>query len=174
MNITERDIFNFVFDRSALQPETIDFLESTKSFKEEIAFYESLKKTLNESLSGNLKKKIADRIPTYKFTEVIEFFPTRVKNGRKNNVVRYAADSLRTLPRITADTFFDSHSEYMIRVLIEAQTTKLFVFSISGKELKNFKVVLYPSGSEINCVDNLSPLEIASANQIEKINLVFN
>ncbi|MBU2446442.1 MAG: hypothetical protein KJ666_12855 [Bacteroidetes bacterium] len=90
------------------------------------------------------------------------------------NVVRYAADSPKTLPKIIADTYFDSHSEYMIRVLRESQSTKIFVFSVCGKELKNFKVVLYPSAIEYNCLNNIQPLEIDNLHPIEKINLVFN
>jgi len=174
MNITERDIFNFVFERSALPPETIEFIESTNTYREEIAFYESLKKSFNDTLSGDLKRKLSNRIPAYKHERVIELFPTRIENGRKKNVVRFAADSPKTLPKISADTYIDANSEYMIRIIKEREITKLFIFAVSGEDLKDFKIVLHPCGTEYHCQDNSNPLEVGNGHPIEKINLIFN
>ncbi len=121
-----------------------------------------------------MKKKLSERITAYKQESIIELFPTRIENGRKKKVVRFAADSPKSLPKISADTFLDAQSEYMIRILREAELIKIFVFSVSGEELKDFRIILHPCGSEYNCKDNLYPLEIENGHPIEKINLIFN
>ncbi|HAB54406.1 MAG TPA: hypothetical protein DCE80_19870, partial [Ignavibacteriales bacterium] len=77
MNISERDIFNFVFYPKNLSTEKVTYLKNSKVFDEEIDFYRSLKKSLEEELTEDLKQKLAEKIPLYVPLKIFILYPVK-------------------------------------------------------------------------------------------------
>lgn len=65
MEITERDLFNYVFYKNLIDKEKIEYLKNSIIYKSEIDFLTSIKNALPEELSDEIKEKISRKIPAY-------------------------------------------------------------------------------------------------------------
>lgn len=66
-NITENDIFNYVYFNKRLSEADKKLIESNEENFELIRFYKEQKAELNKSLKDETKMKLASRISAYKF-----------------------------------------------------------------------------------------------------------
>ena len=175
MNISERDIFDFVFNKENLSNEKVEYLKTSKVFDEEIEFYRSLKKSLDEELSEEIKLKIAEKISLYNPAKYYVLYPAKVTpKKRKNDLPILAASSPEEKPSLTAKTFVDEANHYLIRLLNFKNSSKIYVFSTTEEIIKNYKVVVQPSRKTFEQADNSSPIEINSPIEAESIELQFN
>src|SRR3990167_6271723 len=141
MNINERDMFNFVFYPENLSTEKVEHLKNSKIFDAEIDFYRSLKKSLEEELTDDVKQKLAEKIPLYVPMKIFVLYPVKeTLKKRKNDIPILAADSTKEKPSVTAKTFIDEHNHYLIRLLNFKESSKIYVFSTTEETLKNYKV----------------------------------
>ena len=67
-NISEIDIFNFVFFNDSLSDEEKKAIESNKDYYGLIEFYKNQKEELDKSIKDKTKKKLAKLIPAYKLS----------------------------------------------------------------------------------------------------------
>ena len=65
-NITEHDIFNFVFFNDVLPQKKRKYIERNEDKFELLNFYREQKKSIARSINKKTQKKIATRIPAYK------------------------------------------------------------------------------------------------------------
>ncbi|MDO8550672.1 MAG: hypothetical protein Q7S39_11060 [Ignavibacteria bacterium] len=182
MEITERDLFNYVFYKDLVDKDKVEFLEGNDTYKDEIDFFSSLKDSLSEEISSDLKKKIAQKIPAYNFsnlawrqTGVIVLYPAvekKNKQKRKDKLV-LAADSAELKSQHTSQTFSDEKKQYLVKLINSDSNTKIFVFSTSESELKNLKLTLHPKEKEYLLKDNSNPLEVNEDITAESISLEF-
>ena len=68
-NITELDIFNFVFFNEMLTQNKRKYIERNEDKFELLNFYREQKKSIARSINKETQKKIAARIPAYKITK---------------------------------------------------------------------------------------------------------
>lgn len=68
-NITELDIFNFVFFNEILPQKKRKYIERNEDKFELLNFYREQKKSIARSINKETQKKIAARIPAYKITK---------------------------------------------------------------------------------------------------------
>lgn len=175
MKISERDLFDFVFYPENLSSQKVEYLKTSKVFDEEINYYRTLKKSLAEELPFEVKQKIADRIPIYKLTNSVMLYPVKAKRRKPNGTATVlAADSPEEKPFVTAKTFIDHANHYLIRLLNFKNSSKIFVFSTTDEILRNYKVIVKPSGQSFEQIDNSSPIEISTPIEAENIELQFN
>jgi hypothetical protein len=175
MNVSERDIFNFVFYPDYLSDEKFSFLKTSKIFDEEVDFFISLKKSLDENLTAEIKNKIAERIPIYVPSQTYSLYPVReLQRKKKNNIQVLAADSPKEKPEVTVKTFVDETNHYLIRLLNFKDSAKIYTFSTTEQSLKNFKVVIHPASAVFNQADNSTPIEVNHPIEAEKIELKFD
>ncbi len=175
MQITEKDIFNFVFFPENVSTEIKLFLEESRDFKNEIDLYESMKNSLADDLSDKTKNKIASKIEVYKPSNVIHLFPVKGnQNNRYVNKIRLAAASLEEKPKITSKTFYDENMTYIIKVLNYENRSKIFVFSPQYELIKDFELIISPQNLKYHIKDNTSPLELDMNIDPELISLEFN
>ena len=172
MKITERDIFNFVFYPELVKEEIKAFLDTVKNSSNAIEFYKELKSELENSISKDIKKKIADKIKSYLPIDIIELHPLREPEIKKENGSRLAAASITELkPKMTTKTFVDNEKEYLIKVLNYGETTKVFVFSTKDEVVRDFDIVIEPHNLKYHLEDNSEPLKIERSIEPEKIQL---
>jgi len=185
MEITERDLFNFVFYKNTLDIDKTEFLESTDIYKDEIDFFNSLKNSLAEEISLELKKKIAQKIPAYRndpdhsrdnLSTIIVLYPLveKTKRRKKSEGLVLAADSAELKSQHTSQTFSDEKKQYLIKLVSSESETKIFVFSTSESELKNIKLTIHPKEKEYFLKDNSNPLEVNESVTAESISLQVN
>jgi hypothetical protein len=175
MNITERDLFDFVFQPENLSIEKVKYLKTSKIFDEEINFYRELKKSLDEELSDEVKRKIAEKIPLYNPAKFHVLYPVQeAVRKKKNDLPVLAAASPKEKPSVKAKTFVDENNHYLIRLLNFKESSKIYVFSTTNEILKNYKVIIHPSEQIFEQVDNSVPIEINFPIEAENIELQFN
>lgn len=185
MEITERDLFNYVFYKETLAEDKAEFLKRTDIYKDEIDFFNSLKNSLSEEISPELKKKIAQKIPAYRkdpdlsrdnLSTVIVLYPVveKTKRKKKSEGLVLAADSAEMKQLQASQTFSDEKKEYLIKLVSAESETKIFVFSTSESELKNLKLTLHPKEKEYFLKDNSNPLEVNENVIVESISLKVN
>src|SRR3989304_8275183 len=160
MLIEEQDIFNYIFSPAKLSEEKVKFIKSNESLKEAIEFYKQLKLNSEIITSSELKKKLAERIPAYKQTDVIELYPLKQSISQAANGNKMAAGTKDLIPRTTTKTFVDSDKDYLIKVLNYENETKVFVFSTKDKIVKNFDLIIEPQYLTYHFEDNSGPLVI--------------
>ena len=69
LNITELDIFNFVFFNEILPRKKRKYIEKHEDKFEMLNFYRKLKNSIEQSLNEETQKRIAARIPAYKINK---------------------------------------------------------------------------------------------------------
>lgn len=174
MNITERDLFDFVFFPENLSNERIEYLKTSGIFDEELDFYRSVKKSMEEELTEEVKRKIAEKIPIYNPAKFYILYPVKEPQKRKRKFPILVAASPKEKPAVVAKTFADEANHYLIRLLNFKHSAKIYVFSTTEEVLKNYKIVIRPSGQSFQQSDNSSPIEINIPIEAENIELQFN
>ena len=173
MDISEKDLFYYVFFNTELDEQKKTEIKSNKYFKQIISFYESLKSELELKVSAQEKISIAKIIPAYKAEIVVELFPLKEKKSIYGNFPILAAASAETDFKVNSQTFFDEENDYLIRLLNFQDSSRIYVFSITDQVLKNYKVILHPSEESYTQKDNSVPLEINNVSHVESIELQF-
>lgn len=175
MQITERDIFNYVFFREGLSKEKKDYVENSPLFKETIEFYSSLRDSLMEETDFDTKRKIALKISAYKPVNIIYLHPVveHFKSKRSNGLV-LAAASEEQKPKVSSKTFYDEDKTYIIKVINYKKSSKVFVFSTQYELVKDFHLNILPQNLKYYIADSSVPLELDFIIEPESISLEFN
>jgi hypothetical protein len=185
MEITEKDLFNYVFYKDTLDGEKTGFLENSDLYKEDIDFYSSLKDYLSQEISSGLMEKIAQKIPAYqnnpdlnrdKLSNIITLYPVveKPKRKKKSGELVLTADSAELKQQEASQTFSDENKEYLIKIISSESSNKIFVFSTSETELKNIKLIFHPNEKEYFLEDNSEPLDVNENIMAESISLQAN
>jgi len=173
IEITEQDVFNFVFFKESLSLEKQEIIENDIAYKDMLDFYIALKNNTVEKPNEKLKRILANQIPAYSFDNVIHLY--RLKDPiQKQNGNRLAADSKELKPKMTTRSFVDNNKEYLIKVLNYGGQTKVFVFSTKDEVVKNFDIIIDPHNLKYHFDDNSEPLKIEQNIDAEKIEIRFN
>jgi len=174
INITEQDIFNYVFCPEILKAETSKLISGDSSLYEAIAFYKQMKSDAEQKPDINLKKKIAEKIPAYTLSNVITLYPLKLVQPQKRKANRLVAASTELKPQTSTKTFVDSPKEYLIKVLNYGETTKVFVFSTKDEVVKDFNIIIEPQNLEYHLDDNSEPLVLDKMIDAESIKIKFD
>lgn len=153
MNITEEDIFYFVFDKSILTEEKKNYLEANSElFSEEIELCEDLwNSKINED---NLKTFISDKINEYSL-KIIDLYPIEVHQIANNDKVLLAAACAEITKNIQAESFSDRNSEYLARIIKVNESLKVYIYKRNNAPDTPVKITIYPSNRKY-ILENLS------------------
>jgi hypothetical protein len=172
IQVTEQDIFNFVFYPDTLTEEKKNIIIKDSSFSEAVDFYMNLKREISSNLDLTTKRMVAKKISAYSLPSVIVLH--QLKEPAKERPSRLAADSETELkPRITTKTFVDDEKNYMVKILQNGKSTKIFVFSTQDEILENFNLYIEPQELEFHFKDNTEPLVLEGKLEIENIKIHF-
>jgi len=173
-DITERDIFNFVFFPETLSPEKFAFLEKKEDNFEPVEYYRQLKKAISSELTDEVREKIAERIPAYKLIKVIELFPVKDETPKRtSDVPILAAASAAEEPAVTAKTFIDENKTFLVRLLVMGNKTKIFTFPISNTDVTDFSITLHPEEQSYT-IHNNEPIELEGRHEVESVSVEVN
>lgn len=172
MEITEKDIFYFVFKSSLLSPEKMQYLQSKIKDYPQLGIYGDIKNSLNEGITGSLKEKIAKKIPLYKLSVVYELFlwTIEAKESYETTPVLAAASGESTSGNLSK-TFIDKEKNIVIRLIGTTKSSKLFVFAVSGNKLEEFSLTLNPCAQQYYFKDSSESKIIENVPEIESISI---
>lgn len=173
MEIGERDLFNYIFYRNLLEKEKAEYLETTNKFDEELGFFLSLKDAYSEELQTEFKQEIAEKIPAYKISNVIELYAEKKRGKGKDTRLKLAADSAELSQHNSSQTFSDKNKNYLVKLISSEEKTKIFVFSTKDKLLNNVDIIIEPQNLKLHMDNNSKPLELNEIGNIQKIKLEF-
>ncbi len=174
VEISERDIFNFVFFEDLVSPEKTKFISGTNDFGEIINFYSSLKSALAKNIPLKIKNKIREKIPVYRVLSYKLFPLTNSSLKKKSSGLTLAADSPLIKSKMTNATFIDEEKHFLIKLLNFENSAKIFVFSTDDEIIKNYKIIIQPSNIIFEQTDNSQPILIDSTVEASSIELEFN
>jgi len=173
--ITEKDIFNFVFYPEFLSKEKVSFLQTSSDFNDEVEFYSSIRNSLSDELDFEVKQKIASTIDIYKLKNIIYLYPVEeLKIQKRSNELVLAAASKEDKPTISTKTFYDADKTYIIKVINYDKSSRVFVFSTQYELIKDFELNILPQNLKYHISDNSAPLELDFNVEPESICLQFN
>lgn len=174
MKITEQDIFRFVFYKDSLDESKKLFLAESSLFNNAIEFYQKLKDSLTVEIPDNVKKMIAEKIPSYEFSNVIRLFriDPEIKKKKQDVLVLAAASEKKEENRFSS--FMDENKEYLVRLEESENRSRIFVFSTKSEQLKKFTLTILPSDKKISFEDNTQPIELSEKIKIDSFQLEFN
>lgn len=175
LNITEKDIFNFVFFNNLISTEKEEYLNGNSNFKVQLDFYKKLKDVFLEEIPNNIKDKIVSGIEAYKKIKTFILYPVDYGHKKKHSdVLILAADSIAAESNeIKSKTFIDEGRNYLIRLIKENSKSKIYVFSTHEPVMKNFTVVIKPQSVKYVLDNNSRPLEIEGNIDPESIEIEF-
>lgn len=170
MIITERDIFDFVYDKSGLSAEKSNYIKQNYTlFNDLITLYESCKSIINNPLPP-----IAESAFNAFMTErrPVELYPFQINTAREKRM-RLAADSVNMNKEVKAVSFTDNDAKLIIRALFFQDKTELFVLTANDQKLENFSVLTKPSQKEYYFKDNRQSV-VTNEKLIEQIDIVYH
>ena len=171
-NINEQDIFKYVFSPQSLSEEKIKSLRGSKKYEKRILYYESVKNAIDSETPVDLKKKIAAKIPKYTLANVFTLHPVKYEeNKERNGPVIFAAKTKEEQAKLKTYTFTDDDRKFLIRIISVEDSTKLYLFSISGDTIKDITLKILPGGEEFFMNNNSTPLMIDKIIEVGYIEL---
>lgn len=179
MKIEEKDLFYYVFHRELLSGEKQGYIDSNlHRFGESIRFLEDYKHTFHDVPAEQVEKltqavlKKADKLRSE--TGLFVTFHKKEGNFLSSSNVKLAADSVQMSKTSGVETFSDSDSNYLIKVMYDKEETKIFVIERDYNTVHNFKLIIYPGEKSYHLEDNKDPLVINEVSAIDKIDMIIN
>jgi hypothetical protein len=165
MNITEEDIFKFVFNPESLSKGKLEYLNANQNrFKKEIDYCKGLLAQTNITEIDSITEQIIQKIKSFK---IVELYPQIIK-PKEENGVKLAAASVLKEKKSNSLSFTDPNSKYLIRIVTTESQTLLYLFS-EDKSKHDFQLTIHPSKTQYQIMDLSKPIEILYEEVIEKI-----
>ena len=175
INVTENDLFRFVFYSDKLSSEKREYLMNSNNYLIEIKFLNELKSSIQNEIAFPVKRKLAEKIPAYKIAQIVELHPQESKtSNRKSDVLILAAATPDIESKVTVKTFLDEDKSILIKLLNFGDHSKVYIFSTNDEVLTNFKVKFLPQNIEFELKDNTEPLQTNITTIPELIKIDFN
>lgn len=168
LNITEQDIFEFVFYNEILEESKRNFINNNKEkFTYQIGFYEKIKNFKQTDVSDQEIENLIAKINSVE--RIVTLYPNKEFEGKKTYTLAAASYSLDK--KITSSTLTDRDSQYMIRVIKYPNHSEVIVFSADLKPINKYKLTIYPDKIEYLGDRNTRGFKVKDLNVIEKIKL---
>ncbi len=168
MNITEKDLFKFVFYKSELPQKKQNFItENLDKFSSSIKFLTEIKSQSEIELSPSIMGRIHDLIANQYLKK--EFVLTPVITEDCSDYLTLAADSNSKECDENSRTFTDPGNNYMVKVISEGTENKLFLFSRDKNVNSDLSLTIYPSNEKHLINKSSSNIILLQKQRIDKI-----
>ena len=171
--ITEQDIFNYVFFPDSVSPEKKIIIQNDKNLVEAIDFIGEILKATKRKPEISLRKKLADKIPAYSYSNLIRLNAINGMLPERNKHLAADSEARTLISKMMSHTFTDEDQEFMIKVISTEKTSKVFVFSNKNEEIKNFDIIIQPDNLRFHFNDNSQPLTIDHKIEIKDVQIQF-
>ena len=167
-NISEQDIFEYVFYNEMLEESKRNFINNNKEkFSYQIEFYERIKNFKQTDISDQEVENLIKKINSVE--RIVTLYPNKEYESKKRYTLAAASYTLEN--KITSSTLTDKDSKYMIRVIKYQSHFEVVVFAADLKPISKYKLTIYPDKIEYYGDNNTQGFKIKDLNVIEKIKL---
>lgn len=172
-NITEKDLFNFIFYPEILDKNKSEFININKqNFKDELEFLQNLNIELQNPLSDSVVEKLNNKIA--ELNNVKSIILNREKKDFKSNNDEYClAAASENFDKTNCATFKDKESNYLLKLFFGNPRNKLYIFAKDDIENKNFEITLLPSNNKFKFSTKDLPFSFTESEIIDQIILNF-
>lgn len=132
----------------------------------------AIKEDLYAPVPAELTEKINSKIRSkQENTEIILEKRDAEINGYDKLIL--AAASKDEIQELVTQTYFNQNKTFILKIVSNKNTSKLYLFSNGDKDFSNLQIKLYPSLKTYEIDVNI-PLEIERISDVEKVGLVTN
>lgn len=173
MQITEQDLFTFVFYPQELGKDKFEYIsKNIDLFDAEIQFLNEIMKNKSMEIEPELFDRLLSKINSINKSTIIHLLKTKNLEDIHQEKFVLAAASPTLKKTFQSDTFVDEGSKFMVKMLSNEKFNKIFVLERNNNELKNIKLTVFPSGESYSLKTNREPLIIEPRQRIDDISLV--
>ena len=170
MEILEHDIFNYIFYPNILDKEKYSYLGNCELFKEEFELLKKIENFYNEIIPDDIIERIKSLIATN--NKIVRLEKKKDNTPSKSNRLVLAADGPKIDKHQAIETFEDENSKYLIKVISNDYSNKVFLFTRENQEMHNVKLNFEPSGQSYIMVSSNKPIIISPKQEITNIALI--
>lgn len=172
MEITEKDIFYYVFYPSELEEDKLRYIDENKDRFPQMSVYREISDSLNREVSPAVKNKLAKKIPAYKLPVVYELFPWTIeaKESKISNS-QLAAASKEAVSDSISKTFLDKEKNIIIRLIGTSENSRLYIFSVDGNILGEFGLTINPGNKKFHYKDSREIKTMEDVPEIQSISI---
>lgn len=156
MEISEQDIFNYVFYPDKLLPAKYRYIKANMSlFERQIKLCENTFSALKDSVKGE------NRIITL-IKKPAKYIPQKPQ-------YYLAADSIKMDKSIRTETYIDNGNNILVKAVYYPDKTKIFLFNEGDKSVGDFRLIIKSADRSFQ-IDNFNePVELPSGLDIQNI-----
>ena len=165
INITEIDIYKFVFSSESLDSVKRSYLESnSERFKKEIGYFQELKNSSPSQETELLVNEIMHKIISH---SIVELFPSVIPSEEHDSKLRLSAESLKLSKKTYSLGFTDKSSDHVVKIINNDSQTLMYLFT--SKPISKARITFFPSETSYTIKDTSKPIEILDESNIEKV-----
>jgi hypothetical protein len=170
IEITEKDLYKFVFYPEQLSDEKRDYIISNYSVYEDlIDELNSYKDNLDLDVSDEILENINEKIDAAQSEDTIVL--SRIERNANLNQLRIAADSPRPSEYTRTETFVDPDNQFLAKVIQHKERTKVFILPKDETGVFEIKLTLFPSNEVYHTNIKDMPLILDPIQNINSIHL---
>ncbi len=173
--INESDLFKFVFYKDNLPVEKRKYIQDNiENFSSEIEFLKRNKLYQNSTFDENELNNGVNKILHGETSPKIFYLAKKEQSvGMGSDFLRLAADSYKLHKSNIIDTYVDSKSNYLIKIIHSEDNSQIFLYDKENNVIENYTIELLPAGKTFRCKNNKSPLVIDKNIKVEEVKLYF-
>ncbi|MBI9070079.1 MAG: hypothetical protein JEY94_00680 [Melioribacteraceae bacterium] len=170
MFVSERDIFDYVFYPNCLNESLSVYIGNNEDiFSSEIESYKTSK--LYSKNKVEFEDKIVNKLMGNSMSRIIDFLKLETKQRQGAKVFLLDSSTPRLEKSIVTETFVDEDSQYLVKVVIANNFTKIYVFNKNNTLLENFKLTIFPENKSYRFENNQNPLVLEGERSVEDVKL---
>lgn len=172
MNISEKDLYKFVFNPEELAQEKFSFIsQNIKFFISQISFLTEMKENMSFSVSDKIVNEINSKIEVQDRGNLIIL--NKIESNNDKDYLILAADSPHQNEEIISNTFRDNNGFYLAKINTTSERSKIFVFFQDKTNNHQYSLTINPSGDRFSFRSTQLPLIVKPIPHIESIYLKF-
>ena len=174
MNISDKELFNYIFYPDKLSEEQYLFIKTNlNEFKNEISLLELTKSAMDENISEDILNRIHKKIKDFEDTSFVILEKVDNKTKLDEELLILAADSPKEEKSTKIETYADKNSRYLVKIISSSSENKLHIFNKDNEEIKDFQITVLPSGETFKIESSNFLLVIKPQQEISSISFNF-
>lgn len=170
INITEKDLFTYVFYPENLSEDKLEFISNNNDkYKYEIDLLLEIKLGLEQNVPDSIIDKIHLKIREQSLSEDILLDKMNKINNPEFLIL--AADSPSSFLKTKTDTYKDSTNQFIGKVITSNDSNKIYFFSKNIYEKSQLEITILPSQDIFNIALDGMPIIISPKKIIDQIKI---
>jgi hypothetical protein len=159
-----------------LSNELFEYISNNREkYKDELYIYNELKNAETVEFDADeIVRKIHKKLYEYEASQEIVLTKINISNNSDINYFLPQNEDDFSEYEQNIETFSDSNSVYLAKVLSTSKQNSIYIFSKKTIELRDFEITIKPSNKKYTIESSTDPLTIISAGEITEIILCLH